>query len=110
MRKPASHDCVISAHTGEGIDALEHQIKNLYLDSGAEESAPLCLINARQNTCLENATHALSQAQTGLAYAIDPEIIAQDLRIALSEVDEILGVTDHEEILDKIFAQFCIGK
>ena len=109
-RKPQLDDLIISARTGEGIDALEQKIKDLFMASHAEECASLCLLNARQSACLERATQALDCSLSGLANSIEPEIVAQDLRAALAEIDELLGVTDHEEILDKIFTQFCIGK
>jgi tRNA modification GTPase len=110
-RKPEHFDCIISTIRGDGIDSLQNQIQNLYLCThNTTESASICLINARQNACLENAIRALSNAKSSLTSALPPEIIAQDLRLALSEIDEILGVTDHDEILNKIFSQFCIGK
>ena len=39
-----------------------------------------------------------------------PELLAEDLQAALSALDEISGASTREDVLDRIFARFCIGK
>lgn len=103
-------DCRISVAKHEGIESLGEKIKEIFISSQAAEASTLCLVNARQTVCLENAKGFLSRAILGLEEKWPPEIISHEMRAALSEVDELLGVTDHEEVLDRIFSQFCIGK
>ena len=60
--------------------------------------------------------HALEEARTALAAALDgwstrgPELVAEDLRLAARAIGRITGRVDVEDLLDVIFAEFCIGK
>ena len=70
----------------------------------------LIAINARH-------THALARAKTGLGDALAKlaanapvELLASDLRETLEAFGEIAGQVDNEQMLDRLFASFCIGK
>jgi tRNA modification GTPase len=94
----------ISALTGEGIPelitALTTRIAQTY-----DITAPL-LTRARHREALENAADALHLA---LSAAL-PELRAEDLRLAWRSLGRITGRTDVEDLLDIIFADFCLGK
>ncbi|GIX07209.1 MAG: tRNA modification GTPase MnmE [Candidatus Poribacteria bacterium] len=74
---------------------------------GAE---PPLITNLRHRQALEEALQALRYAQTSLREGAPPELVAVDLRGALSAVGEIVGETTPDEVLDRIFSTFCIGK
>ena len=100
----------VSAKTGEGLDSLRRAVAqklagNL-LSPGAEEIA----VNARHAEGLQRATEALATASSSLASRAAPELVASDLRLALQALESILGVGTSEDVLDRLFAQFCIGK
>ncbi len=94
----------ISAKYGEGIEEiikkLREYIKNFYSDSDT------FLFLERQIDCLENALKAFKKTLDTPYW----EGVAEELKTALNYLKELLGETTNEEILDKIFSQFCIGK
>lgn len=96
----------ISASTGKGIDALLAEItarleKIFYTPRDAPS-----LTRARHREAVEET---LSSLQRAIA-APSAELIAEDLRLALRALGRITGRVDVEDLLDKIFRDFCIGK
>jgi len=67
-------------------------------------------INTRHRDCLRRALAAADEARRALAENLPPELVAVDLRGALQAVGEVIGHADMEQILDALFATFCIGK
>jgi tRNA modification GTPase len=67
-------------------------------------------INARHRDCLARALASCGLAAGTMEAGLAPEYLAVDLRAALRAVGEITGADNVEEILDSVFAQFCIGK
>lgn len=67
-------------------------------------------INARHCDCLRRALESCELVRATMKAGLAPEYMALDLRAALRAVGEITGVENAEEILDSLFAQFCIGK
>jgi tRNA modification GTPase len=67
-------------------------------------------INTRHRDCLARALASCDLAAGTMEAALAPEYSAVDLRAALRAVGEITGADNVEEILDSVFAQFCIGK
>jgi tRNA modification GTPase len=100
----------VSAQTGEGLDLLRRTVAQRlagnFLAPGSEEIA----VNARHAEGLQRATEALATASSSLATRAAPELVASDLRLALQALESILGVGTSEDVLDRLFAQFCIGK
>jgi tRNA modification GTPase len=98
----------ISAKTGEGIDALVAALteKVGVLADTQSESPPLT--RARHREALLEASAALSRA--GTAPDDRPELMAEDVRLALRGLGRITGRVDVEDLLDVIFREFCIGK
>lgn len=96
----------LSSTTGIGIDALlatlTDKIKNLY---GVSRETP-SLTRARHRDALEDCVALLKKAQT----SSQPELMAEDIRIAARALGRITGRVDVEDLLDVIFRDFCIGK
>jgi tRNA modification GTPase len=67
-------------------------------------------INARHQACLQSAKQLLVAARRSLQEDKSPEFIAIELRGALDAVGEVIGKLDTEDLLGKIFSEFCIGK
>jgi tRNA modification GTPase len=94
----------VSALTGTGIPALIETIAGR-IAAGYDVAAPL-LTRARHRAALETAREALGRSlDAGL-----PELRAEDLRLAWRSLGRITGHADVEDLLDVIFADFCIGK
>ena len=74
----------------------------------AEASAPLT--RARHRTALEDCRDALRRAIGNAEAGADEEMMAEDMRHAAQALGRITGRVDVEDLLDRIFRDFCIGK
>jgi tRNA modification GTPase len=97
-----------SALTGQGIPALRERI--LSLATGGAASEPGLLTNLRQHQAVSTTLAALKDAARANATAIPHEMILLDLYRALWALDSLTGQTTSDDILNLIFATFCIGK
>jgi len=100
----------ISCATSAGIDNLREAIANLIKKYHITAAADDILVSARHAQALKRAKDAISNASKKIADNMPSELAASDLREALDAFGEIVGKTDNEEILDRIFSKFCIGK
>jgi len=106
---PDTSPVEISALKGTGLEKLKERIAKLILEKVAPDSEEI-MVNLRQKDCLEKAKSCLLRAKEGLKKDVSVEFLAFELREAISHLDEITGRRLGEEILDRIFSQFCIGK
>ena len=96
----------VSALTGQGIDDLRSR-----LTPGAGEAAESGFITSlRQERLLAESLEALDQAAKAVEFGIPHEMLLLDLYAALRPIDGITGATTADDILNRIFSTFCIGK
>lgn len=95
----------ISAVTGAGMDMLVAALEQFADRHGAGEEAPL-VSRARDREHLQVAVDALEAAQADKPL----ELKAEDLRRASDALGRLAGAVDAEDVLDRLFAGFCIGK
>jgi tRNA modification GTPase len=95
----------VSALTGEGLATLRDRLAEA-ARSLTEGTGPPPLTQARHRAALQEAAARLAGAQT----ADLPELRAEDVRLALRALGRITGNVGVEDILDTLFARFCIGK
>lgn len=101
----------ISAKTGEGIEGLKTAVSESLMKSPAQGwDSGVLLTSLRHKTALEGAKKALLRAEDALENGAPLEIASLELREALSFIGEIVGAVTTEEILGRIFGEFCIGK
>jgi tRNA modification GTPase len=101
---------LISAVTGVGLDELRERIR-LQLASGGLESADgVCITHLRHSLSLQRAQEALLQGAAALHGDLTGEFVAADLRRAADALGEITGAISTDDILNRIFSEFCIGK
>jgi len=99
----------VSSRSGYGLDELKKRIEtSLHLEPAA--SCPRMALTARQRLNLQNAAQALDQAAGLIIARGEPECLALELRSALDELAAIGGQLGSEDILSRIFSQFCVGK
>jgi tRNA modification GTPase len=109
--KEASAGFLVSCTTGEGIGRLAEEIAERAAGGMLRSSAgALAAISVRHRDCLARASDALDRARETLRAGESPEFVAVDLRAALTACGEVVGGADSENILDRIFATFCLGK
>jgi tRNA modification GTPase len=101
----------LSTHTGEGLAELTQRITALFSTAAPREGRESVLLSDRRHR------DALLRARRSLsifcfeALTVTPlDFLAIDLREALQALGEITGETTPDEILDRIFSRFCIGK
>lgn len=97
----------INALTGIGVDRLLSHLDRLVRDHFLT-GEPAGLTRVRHMDCAKRALHHVESAVDHLAIA--PEFASEDLRTALRALDELAGRADIEEVFDRIFSQFCVGK
>ncbi len=100
----------ISAKYGNGIDLLVSEIRTLALQPSAEDRSQTMITHLHQKVSLQKAHACLTRAAEGSQKGISPELIALEVREALDHIGEITGKTTAEDILQRIFSRFCIGK
>ena len=100
----------VSALTGAGLDDLRGAITQLADAFQDDTGEDLIAINARHAHALEQARQCLETATTKLREKVSTELVASDLRGALDAFGQISGKIDNEQVLDRLFSTFCIGK
>jgi tRNA modification GTPase len=103
-----SNQIDISAKTGQGVDLLKQEIVKIAKSS--TDRVGDALINIRHKTLLESAVNSMDLAVKSIDELFENEIISIDLMIAVKTIGEITGESYSEEVINKIFSGFCIGK
>ena len=99
----------VSALTGEGLDELRSALASL-LGAGRAGGHAGAVANPRHTAARARARAALSRAGDAATAAAPGEIVALELRESLAAIGEVSGRHASEELLERIFARFCIGK
>ena len=99
---------ILSAKTGDGITTLRDRLRETLL--GKSDLPDEIVTKERHVLALQQASKGLSQALQSLEFGNPGEIIALDLRVALDALAAIIGETTPDDVLDRIFQTFCIGK
>ena len=98
----------VSALSGEGLDGLRSAMREAVF--GAEDAQCEALTQERHVDALRRADAALCEARDALVSSLPEEIVAMEIRSALDEIGCVVGETTSEQVLDRIFQAFCIGK
>jgi len=100
----------VSAKTGEGICELERTLAELAVAEITGVSENPVMVNLRQIEALEKAKHFMEEATQALGNRVAPDLTAIDIHEALFWLDQITGRSASEDLMEKIFSEFCIGK
>jgi tRNA modification GTPase len=106
---------LLSAKTGVGLDELGRRVRQALFTEGLalreKETSPGAIVtHVRHRDALLKAEQSLLQAQQNLREGVPLDLVAVDLRTVLDHIGEITGHVSNEDILDRIFRDFCIGK
>jgi tRNA modification GTPase len=106
----ATEGRAVSALTGEGIPALRDAILAAVAPSRVFDEASGFITSLRHATLLAESAEFLDKAAGAAGASIPHEMLLLDLYAALSPIDSITGATTADDILNRIFSTFCIGK
>ena len=99
-----------NTNTLEGIKSLKEKIIELFQLENIKSKDYTYLTNARQISLAKKAYQSLHDAEEGLKNNLPIDMIEIDLKETFDLLGEIIGETYSEEILDHLFANFCVGK
>ncbi len=100
----------VSALTGEGLDDLRDTMSSCVLEGDAGLSTSRIAPNLRHKQALTEAARFFRDAVQCLKEDGPAEVVALELKSGLDALGEIIGETTSEEVLNRIFSRFCIGK
>jgi tRNA modification GTPase len=109
--RPSSPVPVVSAVTGEGLDTLRRRLAEVafgqLLSLGDVEPV---VTRARHRTALERALGEVEAFQTARTQGVDAVAAATHLRAGVGALDELIGAVTPDDVLERVFATFCVGK
>ena len=99
----------LSARTGEGLDRLEEAVAALFPRESGTPYGQM-LTNQRQEEATGRARAAVHRAREALEAGVTPDALLTDVEEALAALGELTGQSVREDITDRIFSRFCVGK
>jgi tRNA modification GTPase len=106
---PAINRVPTSAVTGEGVQALRDALAEMVRNPAGESESGM-LTGLRQFEAVSGALEALDETRQAVAGKIPHEMLLLHLYAALRQLDSLTGETTTEDVLNRIFSTFCIGK
>jgi tRNA modification GTPase len=100
----------ISAKTTFGIDAMKSALRAQLISGGFEATESVTVTNVRHRDALRRAGESLGQAFESVRCGMAGELVSIDVRAAADALGEITGAITTDEILGRIFSEFCVGK
>jgi tRNA modification GTPase len=105
----ARHPAVrVSARARIGLDALRQVVTQRATREWGDNLPTLT--SARQHAALEQVADSLARARAAVRDRLPPDLVAVDVQAALDQVGAVTGIVSSEDVLDAVFAEFCIGK
>jgi tRNA modification GTPase len=101
---------VISAKTGLGVEKVKSALRSQLVSGGFEAAESVTVTNVRHRDALRRAGESLGQALESVQCGMAGELVSIDVRAAADALGEITGAITTDEILGRIFSEFCIGK
>lgn len=100
----------ISAETGEGFDALEDAVNDMFIDGEIDMANDAVVTGARQYSALMNAAEILERTLEDISAGVSLDACCVGVECAMSALGEVDGREIGEEIVAEIFSRFCVGK
>ena len=101
---------VASMIDGTGMDDLSEKIEELAAGGDISPNTEILLTNARHRQLIEDAVSSLDSAQTAYENGLPLDFVTIDIRDGAEALGRITGESVSEDVVNEIFAQFCVGK
>ncbi|MCM8796852.1 MAG: tRNA uridine-5-carboxymethylaminomethyl(34) synthesis GTPase MnmE [Candidatus Omnitrophica bacterium] len=101
---------MLSAKKSQNIESLEEAIARLVYAGELEVCGSVIMGNLRHIEMMRQAEKFIASACDSLDNMFSPEFVAEDIKVALLSLDEITGRRFNEDLLERIFSDFCVGK
>ena len=105
---PFQYVVPVSAKTGDGMELLEQALDMVFADETPCDGS--LLTNARQADAIVRARDSLRLAQQSMQAGLTPDAVLVDVEAAMLALGEVTGRTMREDITNRIFERFCVGK
>lgn len=99
-----------STATGEGLEELEQYLNQQFLEEKIDTEEELYITNTRQKEALLRTQDSLEKVMESIQLGMPEDLYAIDLTNAYESLGQIIGETLEEDIIEKIFHDFCMGK
>lgn len=99
-----------SAKKGKGLDELENYLQELFIENKIDANEEIYITNIRQRQALLDAKDSLVKVKESIALGMPEDMYTIDLTNAYESLGLIIGETIEEDIIEKIFRDFCMGK
>ena len=99
-----------SAKTGQGLDELKSQIRDMFYSDKIDYNNQIYITRARHRAGLITALEGLERVQDSIDQNMGEDFLTIDLMAAYAALGEIIGETLEDDLADKIFSDFCMGK
>jgi tRNA modification GTPase len=100
--------CEVCSQTGEGLDTLASEISKLFPMPGVP--AGEILTNTRQEEAVSRALESLQAALEAMTEGVTPDAVLTEAEEAMAALGELTGKSVREDVTDRIFSRFCVGK
>jgi tRNA modification GTPase len=99
-----------SSVTGQGLESLKRELASAVLAARGGEGEVVAGTAARCGESLRLAAECLGRARQVLSDGGGEELVAAELRVALDELGKVVGAVYTEDVLERVFSRFCVGK
>ena len=100
----------ISAKNETGLDKLEHAIKDMFFNGEISFNEEIYITNVRHKTLLQEAFDSLHMVKDGINHGMSEDFLTIDLMTAYEKLGMIIGEEVEDDLADRIFSKFCMGK
>lgn len=100
----------ISAKNETGLDKLEHAIKDMFFNGEISFNEEIYITNVRHKTLLQEALDSLDMVKDGINQGMSEDFLTIDLMTAYEKLGMIIGEEVEDDLADRIFSKFCMGK
>ncbi len=105
-----SNVLLISAKSGQGLDDIRNTVREMFFKNEIDFNNQLYITNARHKAALVRAAESLGRVRESIGAGVGEDFFTIDMMAAYESLGEIIGETLEDDLADKIFREFCMGK